>query len=89
MSILRNIGKASLFFVGSTTTVLAGACVQNYKTTGSKKSLVVGFGLAAVAGLCIGGAAAMDRTDTINKTIDKVNDQLLRNGIGSINKEMI
>ena len=87
MSILRKIGKASLFFAGSTSTVLAGACVQNYKTTGSKKSLAVGFGLATVAGLCIGGSTVMDRTDTINKTVDRVNDHLLRNGIGSINKE--
>lgn len=87
MSVMRNIGKMTLFFVGSTSAVLAGACVQSYKTTGSKKSLAVGFGLGALAGLCIGGSAAMDRTDTINKTVDQVNDHLLRNGIGTIRKE--
>ena len=81
MSILRNISKTALLFIGSTSAIAAGMCMQDYKNTSDKKSLVAGFGLSAISGLCIGGAAIMDRKDTIEKTLNEVNNQLSRNEV--------
>lgn len=72
MSMLRNITKGTLLFIGATAAVGAGACAQDYKTSGSKKSLVLGFGLGVVSGLCLGTAAGMEKNDIINKTIEQI-----------------
>ena len=87
MGVLRKCVKLSLVMAGTTTALVAGSCIQKYKDNNSKKSLLLSLGLGMLSGACLGTAAAMDKKDVINETLDKVDDQLKQAGIGHIIKE--
>ena len=86
MSILRKCVKLGLVMAGTTTALVAGACIQKYKDNNSKKSLLVSLGLGMFSGACLGTAAGMDKKDVINETLNKVDIQLKQSGIGNIIK---
>lgn len=87
MSILRSVCKGSLFIAGSGCLIASGYCITMAAGFKNKKYLVAGMAIGVLGSVCLNAATAMDRTDTINKTVDQVNDHLLRNGIGTIRKE--
>lgn len=87
MSILRNIGKGALFIAGSGCLITSGYCITMAAGFKNRKYLVAGMAIGVLGSVCLNTAATLDKNDTIDKTIDQVNDHLLRNGIGSINKE--
>lgn len=87
MGVLRKCVKLSLVMAGTTTALVAGAFIQKYKDNNSKKSLLISLGLGMLSGACLGTAAAMDKKDVINETLDKVDVQLKQAGIGHIIKE--
>lgn len=83
MSILRKIGKGSLFITGSGCLIASGYCITMAAGFKNKKYLVAGMAIGVLGSVCLNAASTMDKNDAI----DQVNDHLLRNGIGSINKE--
>ena len=87
MGVLRKCVKLSLVMAGTTTALVAGACIQKYKDDNSKKSLLMSLGLGMLSGTCLGTAAGMDKKDVINETLDKVDFQLMKAGFGHIVKE--
>lgn len=87
MSILRKIGKGSLFITGSGCLIASGYCITMAAGFKNKKYLVAGMAISVLGSVCLNTAATMDKNDAIDKTIDQVNDHLLRNGIGTIKKE--
>ena len=87
MSILRSISKGSLFIAGSGCLIASGYCITMAAGFKNKKYLVAGMAISVLGSVCLNTAATMDKNDTIDKTIDQVNDHLLRNGIGTIRKE--
>lgn len=86
MGILRKCVKLGLVMAGTTTALVAGACIQKYKDNNSKKSLLISLGLGMLSGACLGTAAGMDKKDVINETLNKVDIQLRESGIGHIIK---
>ena len=87
MGVLRKCVKLSLVMAGTTTALVAGACIQKYKDDNSKKSLLISLGLGILSGACLGTATAMDKKDMINQTLDEVDFQLMKSGLGHIIKE--
>lgn len=87
MSILRKCAKLGLVMAGTTTALVTGACIQKYKDNNSKKSLLISLGLGMLSGACLGIAAAMDKKDVINQTLDEVDFQFMKAGLGHIVKE--
>lgn len=87
MGILRKCAKLGLVMAGTTTALVAGACIQKYKDNDSKKSLLVSLGLGMLSGACLGTAAAMDKKDVVNQTLDEVDFQLMKAGLGHILRE--
>ena len=87
MGVLRKCVKLGLVMTGTTTALVAGACIQKYKDINNKKSLLISLGLGMLSGVCLGTAAAMDKKDIINQTLDKVDIQLKQSGIGHIIRE--
>jgi hypothetical protein len=83
MSILRSVCKGSLFIAGSGCLITSGYCITMAAGFKNKKYLVAGMAIGALGSVCLNAAATMDKNDAI----DQVNDNLLKNGIGSINKE--
>ena len=83
MSILRSISKGSLFIAGSGCLIASGYCITMAARFKNKKYLVAGMAISVLGSVCLNTAATMDKNDAI----DQVNDNLLKNGIGSINKE--
>ena len=83
MSILRSISKGSLFIAGSGCLIASGYCITMAAGFKNKKYLVAGMAIGALGSVCLNAAATMDKNDAI----DQVNDQLLRNGIGTIRKD--
>lgn len=86
MSVLRKCVKLGLVMAGTTTALIAGACIQKYKDN-SNKSLLISLGLGMLSGACIGTAAAMDKKDIINQTLDEIDFQLMKAGFGHIVRE--
>ena len=84
MGVLRKCVKLSLLMAGTTTALVAGACIQKYKDNNSKKSLLISLGLGMLSGACLSTAAGMDKKDIINKTLDEVDFQLMKAGFGHI-----
>lgn len=87
MSVLRKCVKLGLVMAGTTTALIAGACIQKYKDNNSNKSLLISLGLGMLSGACIGTAAAMDKKDIINQTLDEIDFQLMKAGFGHIVRE--
>lgn len=83
MSILRSVCKGSLFIAGSGCLITSGYCITMAAGFKNKKYLVAGMAIGALGSVCLNAAATMDKNDAI----DQVNDNLLRNGIGTIRKE--
>ena len=83
MSILRSVCKGSLFIAGSGCLITSGYCITMAAGFKNKKYLVAGMAISVLGSVCLNTAATMDKNDAI----DQVNDNLLKNGIGSINKE--
>lgn len=83
MSILRSVCKGSLFVVGSGCLITSGYCITMAAGFKNKKYLVAGMAIGVLGSVCLNAASTMDKNDAI----DQVNDNLLKNGIGSINKE--
>ena len=86
MGVLRKCAKLGLVMAGTTTALVAGACIQKYKDN-SKKSLLISLGLGMLSGVCLGTAAGMDKKDIINQTLDEVDFQLMKAGFGHIVRE--
>lgn len=87
MKVLRKCVKLGLVMAGTTIALVAGACIQKYKDNNSKKSLLISLGLGMLSGACLGTAAAMDKKDIVNQTLDEVDFQLMKAGLGHIVKE--
>jgi hypothetical protein len=85
MSILRSISKGSLFIAGSGCLIASGYCITMAAGFKNKKYLVAGMAIGVLGSVCLNTAATMDKNDAI----DQVNNHLLKNDIGSINKEEI
>lgn len=83
MSILRSVCKGSLFIAGSGCLIASGYCITMAAGFKNKKYLVAGMAIGVLGSVCLNAAATMDKNDAI----DQVNDNLLKNGIDSINKE--
>ena len=83
MGVLRKCVKLGLVMAGTTTALIAGAYIQKYKDN-SKKSLLISLGLGMLSGACLGTAAAMDKKDVVNQTLDEVDFQLMNAGLGHI-----
>lgn len=86
MGVLRKCVKLGLVMAGTTTALVAGACIQKYKDN-SKKSLLISLGLGMLSGACLGTAAGMDKKDIINEILNEVDFQLMKAGFGHIVKE--
>ena len=87
MGVLRKCIKLGLVMTGTTTALVAGACIQKYKDNDSKKSLLISLGLGMLSGACLGTAAAMDKKDVVNQTLDEVDFHLMKAGLGHIVRE--
>ena len=86
MGVLRKCVKLGLVMAGTTTALIAGAYIQKYKDN-SKKSLLISLGLGMLSGACLGTAAAMDKKDVVNQTLDEVDFQLMNAGLGHIRRK--